>query len=49
MDWFRGDVQQLRHMRDSSRNVGDILATVADILQPRSFAELVKYGFKDWD
>ena len=26
---------------------GDILATMADIVQPRSFDELVKYGLDD--
>ena len=39
------DSLQLRRMRDFSRNVGDILATVADTLQPRDFAELEQYGF----
>lgn len=39
------DVQNFRRMKDFCRNVGDILATVADILQPRSLDELVKYGF----
>jgi hypothetical protein len=39
------DAQQLRRIRDFSRNVGDILATVADILQPRSFDELARYEF----
>jgi len=32
-------------MKPFSGNVGDILATVADTLQPRSFDDLVKYGF----
>lgn len=41
--------QQLRRMRDFSQNVADILATVANTLQPRSFDELVKHGFKDLD
>lgn len=34
-------------MRDFSRNVGDILPTVADTIQPRSFGELVEYGFQN--
>jgi internalin A len=39
------DVQHFRRMKDFCRNVGDILATVADILQPHGLDELVKYGF----
>ncbi|SUS04594.1 Leucine-rich repeat (LRR) protein (fragment) [uncultured Defluviicoccus sp.] len=41
------DSQAFRQMREFSRNVSDILATVADILQPRDFEDLVKYGFAD--
>ncbi len=41
------DGQQFRLMKTFSGNVGDILATVADTLQPRSFDDLVKYGFTD--
>ncbi|MDG4592281.1 MAG: COR domain-containing protein [Defluviicoccus sp.] len=41
------DSQAFRRMRDFSRNVSDILATVADILQPRDFEDLVEYGFAD--
>jgi hypothetical protein len=37
--------QEFRCMREFSRNVGDILATVADIRQPRSFDDLMTYGF----
>ena len=32
-------------MERLSSDVVDILATVADTLQPRSFDDLVKYGF----
>jgi internalin A len=39
------DYEQYRLMREFSFHIGDILATVADVLQPRSFDELVKYGF----
>lgn len=39
------DSQAFRRMREFSRNVSDILATAADILQPRDFEDLVKYGF----
>lgn len=38
------DSLELRRMRDVFRSVGDILATMADVLQPRSFDDLVKYG-----
>ena len=41
------DGQQFRLMKTFSGNVSDILATVADTLQPRSFDDLVKYGFTD--
>jgi internalin A len=41
------DSQAFRRMRDFSRNVSDILATVADVLQPRDFEDLVEYGFSD--
>ncbi|MBX3516637.1 MAG: toll/interleukin-1 receptor domain-containing protein [Rhodospirillales bacterium] len=41
------DSQEFRRMREFSRNVSDILATVADILQPRDFEELREYGFRD--
>jgi hypothetical protein len=29
-----------------SSHVGDILAALADIVQPRSFADLVRYGLE---
>jgi len=41
------DGQQFRQMKTFYGNVGDILATVADTLQPRTFDDLVAYGFKD--
>jgi hypothetical protein len=34
-----------RRMKDFSHHIGDILETITDILQPRSFEELEKYGF----
>ncbi|MFO1145350.1 MAG: COR domain-containing protein [Rhodospirillales bacterium] len=43
------DGQQFRLMKTFYGNVGDILATVADTLQPRTFDDLVKYGFTDAD
>ena len=39
------DGQQFRLMKTFYGNVSDILATVADTLQPRTFDDLVKYGF----
>jgi internalin A len=41
------DAHQHRLMRKFANEIGDILATVADILQPRDFEEFVKYGFSD--
>lgn len=41
------DGQQFRLMKTFYGSVSDILATVADTLQPRTFDELVKYGFDD--
>ena len=35
----------LKRMREFHHHVGDILATFADIVQPRSFEDLVRYGF----
>jgi hypothetical protein len=32
-------------MKDFSHHIGNILATVTDILQPRSFDEFEKYAF----
>jgi internalin A len=34
-------------MKRFSNHIGEILATVTDILQPRDFADLEKYGFAD--
>jgi internalin A len=41
--------QDYRRMKQFAGNVTDILTTVSNILQPRSFDELVKYGFKELD
>jgi internalin A len=39
------DSQQYRLMKKFSREIGDILASVTDILQPRDFEEFEQYGF----
>jgi internalin A len=39
-------LRQFRAMRDFYLKTGDILDTVADVLQPRDFEELVRYGFE---
>jgi internalin A len=39
------DFAAYRRMGEFCRHVGDILATLADIVQPRSFEELKQYGF----
>jgi len=36
-----------REKGDYYRHVPDILATMFDTVQPRSFEELVQYGFAD--
>jgi len=41
------DFQYYKLTKDFSHHVGDILATVTDILQPRSFEEFEKYGLHD--
>jgi internalin A len=41
------DFVELKLMRDFTNHVGDILAMFANIVQPRSFEDLVKYGFTD--
>jgi internalin A len=41
------DVQKYLLMKQFSHQIGEILATVADILQPRNFEEFLKYGFDD--
>lgn len=39
--------QKIRLMSTFSQCIGDILATLADIRQPRNFEELERYGFSD--
>jgi internalin A len=39
--------RRLRQMQTFSTQVADILGTVADIVQPRTFEELKRYGFAD--
>jgi internalin A len=41
------DAHQHRLMKKFANEIGDILWTVADTLQPRDFDEFVKYGFSD--
>jgi internalin A len=41
------DAHQYRLMKKFARQIGDILATIADVLQPRDFQQLIKYGFSD--
>src|ERR1700730_8844715 len=41
------DVQKYLLMKSFSHQIGEILATVTDILQPKEFEQLVKYGFFD--
>jgi internalin A len=41
------DVQKYLLMKDFSHQIGEILATVTDILQPRDFEQLKSYGFSD--
>jgi internalin A len=41
------DAHQHRLMKKFAGEIGDILATVADTLQPRDFDEFVTYGFSD--
>ena len=41
------DFRKYRCMKSFSHHIGEILATVTDILQPRNFEELEKYGFSD--
>jgi internalin A len=40
------DAHQYRLMKKFARQIGDILSTVADILQPRDFEQLERYGFE---
>ena len=41
------DSEEHRRMRDYSRNIGTMLASITKDLQPRDFQEFVKYGFAD--
>jgi internalin A len=41
------DFARFKLMGDFYRHVPDILATIFDTVQPRSFEELVQYGFED--
>jgi internalin A len=41
------DAHQHRLMKKFANEIGDILWTVADILNPRDFEEFVTYGFSD--
>jgi internalin A len=41
------DHKRLRLMKQFETQIGDILATVADVLQPRTFEKLEQYGFAD--
>ena len=41
------DYSHYKLMKDFSSHIGDILTTVADIVQPRTFEDLEKYGFAD--
>jgi internalin A len=40
------DAHQYRLMKKFARQIGDILSTVADIVQPRDFEQLERYGFE---
>ena len=41
------DFKSYKLMRDFAHRVGDILATIADTLQPKDFEELKARGFED--
>ena len=41
------DFKRLRLMGAFYRDVSEILATMADIVRPRTFEELARYGFDD--
>jgi TIR domain/Uncharacterized alpha/beta hydrolase domain (DUF2235) len=41
------DFERYRLMKEFAQQIGNILATVTDILQPRTFEELERYGFAD--
>jgi len=42
-------LKKFRLMHDFAKHVGDILETLADIVQPRTFEELKEYGLDDID
>ena len=42
-----GDFRQLKLMGEFYRHVGDILFIIADIVRPRTFGALARYGFDD--
>ena len=41
------DFKRFKLMGEFHRHVSDILATMADIVQPRTLEELKTYGFND--
>jgi len=41
------DLERYKLMEDLARQVPDMLALIADTLQPQTFDQLVKYGFGD--
>jgi internalin A len=41
------DLKQYKLMQDFAHRVSDVLATVADVLQPRSFEDLEKHWLDD--
>jgi internalin A len=41
------DFERYRLMKEFAHQIGNILGTVTDILQPRTFEELERYGFAD--
>ena len=41
------DFKHYKLMQDFAHRVGDVLALIADTLQPTDFDQLVKYGFGD--
>jgi internalin A len=41
------DFNRQRLMQDFAHDVGDMIALIADTLQPRNFEELAAHGFGD--
>lgn len=41
------DFATFRLMQQFINHIGDVLAAFANIVQPRSFDDLIKYGFND--